>query len=531
MFEWTKNNDIASLRSHDCKHFVHPTEPKKRICIQSSRLLHYHDGAGFRDIIDIKFPEGKLINSEKDLEMIDIPEWGRAEISADGKTAKIYDKRNISIFKFYSPIVAEKDVIPFDLKEKVNGQKDLVKINPKDIDEAIEKIKGDAIKTLKKDAYTPAEFEIKNNKICFKLPAGTEPKDLRAYDDTDTGSTNEKDNTMYDYSTLRTTNDGTGPNLQLSQTTSNNNRVLISWTLSSGSGSISDVKLYLYNQNKIGTASFTVDVHELSRSDWVETEATYTIYKTGSNWTTPFGDYNATVIDTDAGRVTTGNWNNWTLMGSGATNPLTLTWEDGVHLLLKCTTENGQAAFNGDQYASRNAAGNYPYLQITYTAGGTNWTKDLSDTFGITDANAKGVGKTATDSLGIADAAGKGTAKAITDGQTIADASAKGVVKNMSENLTLTDDLLNSAGKIAALSDSMGITDGSTRGLGKILADTLGITDAMSRVVAFFKSLSDNLSIIDTIVKTYSGMAHKIYNKRYGEYQKRNADYSKKLTE
>jgi hypothetical protein len=46
--------------------------------------IHYFDGKKYQDIVPIPFPDGKEINSNADLDMIDIPSWATAEILPDG---------------------------------------------------------------------------------------------------------------------------------------------------------------------------------------------------------------------------------------------------------------------------------------------------------------------------------------------------------------------------------------------------------------------------------------------------------------
>ena len=53
-FDWKNKQDIESKRTHVTKHFEHPTEAGKFIAIQSSGLLHYHDGIDFKDIPDLE---------------------------------------------------------------------------------------------------------------------------------------------------------------------------------------------------------------------------------------------------------------------------------------------------------------------------------------------------------------------------------------------------------------------------------------------------------------------------------------------
>jgi len=143
-------------------------------------------------------------------------------------------------------------------------------------------------------------------------------------------------------------------------------RTLIHFTLPSGSGTISDVKLYLYIQSKGNYADQLVgEIHELSRTNWVETEVTWNEYSSGNSWTSAGGDYVATIIDSNSDLNVEDVWRSWVLMGTGASNPLTLDWEDDVHLLLKDDGEDDSSgsfvSIDDEDYGS-----NKPYLEITY---------------------------------------------------------------------------------------------------------------------------------------------------------------------
>jgi hypothetical protein len=64
-----------------------------------------------------------------------------------------------------------------------------------------------------------------------------------------------------------------------------------------------------------GSAGRTVDVYRLLRTDWVSTQTTWNIYKTGSNWGTAGALNTSTdVTPVDAGislSLATGAWQNW----------------------------------------------------------------------------------------------------------------------------------------------------------------------------------------------------------------------------
>lgn len=182
---------------------------------------------------------------------------------------------------------------------------------------------------------------------------------------TDTASTNNKDSYL-DQWNGGDVNYGNAVKLEVGNDgTNKTTRAVIHFTLSAGNGTISDVKLYVYISESVDTQ--VLNIHELSREDWVEMEVTWNIYKAGNAWTLVGGDYDGTVIDSFTFANKEEAWKNWVLMGIGATNPLVLDWEDNVHLLAKSNNE-GQARYTF--LNSKENVANKPYLEITYTLGG-----------------------------------------------------------------------------------------------------------------------------------------------------------------
>jgi len=192
---------------------------------------------------------------------------------------------------------------------------------------------------------------------------------------TDTASTNNKD-TMLNYGA-----GGGSSNLNYGAATTTNvywsssnyaMRTIMEWTLSSGSGTISKISLFLY-VNANGSCT-TVNLHELTQA-FIEgagtgqavAGATWNDYNAGS-WATPGGDYSPTVVDSLTPQAAT-NWDEYVLLGAGATNPISgLTWGNTVDLLLKLNSESGGTVYV--QYNTKEAVANKPYIEITYSAAG-----------------------------------------------------------------------------------------------------------------------------------------------------------------
>jgi hypothetical protein len=145
---------------------------------------------------------------------------------------------------------------------------------------------------------------------------------------------------------------------------SENDRAIMRLQLPDIAGVITNIEIFIYRQGG-NTASMTINIHELTRSDWVESQFTWWRYKTGSNWTNNGGDYNATIIDSFSPSTGLG-WDSFVIVGAGATNPLTVNFNDQIDLLLKANTE-GSTDRSREYRAKEYVDSIYrPYAVITY---------------------------------------------------------------------------------------------------------------------------------------------------------------------
>jgi len=143
-------------------------------------------------------------------------------------------------------------------------------------------------------------------------------------------------------------------------------RTIVMGALPAGSGTISAVNLYMYQVSTRAQLG-TVNVQSLSRTNWVDTQATWNSYKTGSAWTTKGGDFSATIIHHLA--ISADNkWQVFILMGAGADNPLTLTWGDTVSVILKLAESGGGVQGNAWLLKDYTTESLRPYFLITYSA-------------------------------------------------------------------------------------------------------------------------------------------------------------------
>jgi hypothetical protein len=185
---------------------------------------------------------------------------------------------------------------------------------------------------------------------------------------TDTTSTNNGDGTLQQGSP--TTNYGSQTKVAAyCYNASAPQRFVTKFTLPSGSGTITDVTLNFKSQYQGGNVG-TLNVHTMTQTAWTEGGATWNKYDGTNDWTAAGGDYTGTVIDS-VSTASAGNWNILTLMGAGATNPLTINWSDVVYLLVKVSNESNTGLEDGGEFDSKDSGtpGNRPYLEITYTTG------------------------------------------------------------------------------------------------------------------------------------------------------------------
>jgi hypothetical protein len=366
-FPWRQNLHLEdkSKRTHTIKDFAHPTDANKRILIQSAGLLHYYDGESFKDLEELPFPEGKEIATPSTHHfMMDLPMWGREELSPDKKTLRIYDKKDQPIYVFSKPLVVSKDNKPFRVVKRKDGTP------VRDTTNRDEIVNRDEVVIRLTNLIDDCEFEVEANKLYLKVPSQLKNSayPLQAYDATDTSSTNNKDSMILSWGPNTNYGSSEGMYIYRDVSVSQKGRLVMEWTLSSGSGTITDVKLYLLASFAANSPT-NIDVHELTQA-FTELGVTWNKYDGTNNWATPGGDYSATIIDTVTATIVAGNWYNWVLMGTGATNPLTLNWGDTFDVLLKFNDEGGipawQAAFRTKEWGT---PADRPYIEITYTVG------------------------------------------------------------------------------------------------------------------------------------------------------------------
>jgi len=190
-----------------------------------------------------------------------------------------------------------------------------------------------------------------------------------------------------------TTNFGTATTIQVaSQSGSQNKRILVKFDLSSipANATINSANLTLF-MTTAPSNNRTYNAHRMTR-DWTESQVTWNIAQTGTNWTTAGGDYNGTATTS----TTTGTTNNVSLTWNIQAD--VQAWVNGTSnygTLIKDGTESSATARTATFASEENAtSANRPQLVIDYTApftatlpGGSAVTMNEPSTLNFTVTN------------------------------------------------------------------------------------------------------------------------------------------------
>ena len=132
-----------------------------------------------------------------------------------------------------------------------------------------------------------------------------------------------------------------------------------------------DLQLYHYNNYSAGRNpnGKQTDAFKLTRTDWVETESTWLIYKTDSSWTTAGGDFVTT--NPSGGSTNFGEDYGWLTWNILAITQDAYSNSNSVEVLVKFTLENAApGSETGANFHSREYTDNTslrPKLTVTYT--------------------------------------------------------------------------------------------------------------------------------------------------------------------
>lgn len=273
----------------------------------SSSLLHYKnnyaDAAERWKDIDLTIKDGRLTTAPYILEI------GEAVRFTDKKTG---DSIVISPSKIGSADASLSDISVIPYPEGVKLQRTISSdrgalTSVWDID-----VKGTSvqIRANAEDAngeHIPVEYSVKDGKLTetVKPELAAKPTHYPIKVDPDlTVQPSSKDTQMA--AGAPTTNYGSNAAMTLYNYSAGAYRDILEFDISAlpevDSIDVATMSLYYYAYAYTNPVGLTVWAYKMTRTDWVELEATWNIYKTGSNWTTAGGDY---VTSSPAGGSTT----------------------------------------------------------------------------------------------------------------------------------------------------------------------------------------------------------------------------------
>lgn len=162
-----------------------------------------------------------------------------------------------------------------------------------------------------------------------------------------------------------TSNYGASSDLRIIDSTSDTNRLLLEFNTTPYSGrSIVTAYLYLYYYNWVNSSPVgkVVNIYKLTRTDWVELEATWDIYKTGDNWSLAGGDF---VTSSPSGaQFTIPASYGWIRIDISGIVQDALDNAANTELMIQFANEGGSDSYT--YFYSRSAADNNPKLQLVF---------------------------------------------------------------------------------------------------------------------------------------------------------------------
>jgi hypothetical protein len=285
IFDWRHHPELEdrSKRTHDTKDFQDPDNPNRRIVIQSSGLLHAYTNLGYQDIEtelpSYEFPDGITASEDAgEYPVLDLPSWGTAKVEDNGATVRVYDKLGVSIFVYRNLIAVPVDVAPYEVYS--NGNKIQCVFS-----DSVQLTLGQELR--KSPSAQDLTWAVKDGKLYAEF-AAPQQGNVQLYDATDTSSTDNGDGIIKQADP--NSNLSTDTDLYVVGDTGDQPmRTLLKFTLASGAGSISDIKLYLYKTSNAGTTAYNNELHQITQTGYDPATVTWNKYDGTNNWTNAGG--------------------------------------------------------------------------------------------------------------------------------------------------------------------------------------------------------------------------------------------------
>ncbi|RPH40328.1 MAG: DNRLRE domain-containing protein, partial [Burkholderiales bacterium] len=204
-----------------------------------------------------------------------------------------------------------------------------------------------------------------------------------------------KDNAIYQ--AAATTNYGTITTIRVKDRTSNTIRSILETDISgipAGQTLTSATRgLYYYGYSDGDPVGKTLLVYKLTRTDWVEIESTWNIYKADNNWSSAGGDYDSDGTPAAGSAIVPASaaWMSWDILAicqDAYTNGV------AVEELIRCETEGLSSGYSETKFWSKeySNAAYRPVLTIEYEAASSAPTVVTNPTINIEETTATASG-------------------------------------------------------------------------------------------------------------------------------------------
>lgn len=298
-------------------------------------------------------------------------------------------------------------------------------------------------------------------------------------------------------SSLATTNYGSDTGLTIFDRSSDKIRAILEFSLSGlyvgATINSASLQLYYYGYYNNDPVGKTVWAYKLTRTDWVEAEATWNIYKTDSNWTAAGGDYVTSAPS--GGSVAVPASYGWTAFDVLAIVQDAYAAAVSAEFLAKFADETISDALSAAVYwYSKEYTGDTslrPKLVIDYTVFAQ---KSLSGALTLSGTLGR---KTKVSKAGALNMAG-------------AVSTVHKTFKSLSGALNLTGAVVGVCRQAKAIAGTLNLTGAVSTMRVKFLSGTLNLSGSLSSIKGIFKSLAGTLNMtgaVSGILKIFKSIA------------------------
>lgn len=294
--------ELITLRTESSK--TYDLGNGKRRAVISGRLVHYKDNysnkvESWKDI-DLTIVDGRVITAPYELTIEDKKLTFKDKRTGEVSTLELLSAKptglKFEIIPFNNGVsfrhILPSDKVPFEAQFKVTGN-----FRTRAFDDAGEL----ELETSFKDDVLTEKLSSVRDKETGQARAA---KGNIRIDPTLTVQPNTKD--TYILENVPTLNFGSYVDIIVRDEVDKTGRSILEFDISGLPGeailSAASLQLRYCNYQHTNPSGKTVWAYKLTRTDWVELEATWNIYKTGSNWTATGGDY--VTSDPSGGSIT-----------------------------------------------------------------------------------------------------------------------------------------------------------------------------------------------------------------------------------